>query len=137
MFPKAIVFEKVTRTAQEAAEQIGCSVAAICKSIIFRSGDTVVLILTSGANQVNTDVVSKNLGFPLEKADATFVREKSGFTIGGVAPWGHKNAPKVYIDETLSKIENIWASAGTVNSVFPTTFEELKEKTNAQVISVL
>lgn len=137
MFPEAIVFEKLTRTAAEAAEQIGCSEAAICKSIVFKSGDGVVLILTSGANRVNTEAVSARIGLPLEKADADFVREKSGFVIGGVAPWGHKTPPKVFIDESLAQFEQVWASAGTANSVFPTTFTELKEKTNAEVISVL
>lgn len=137
MFPGAIVFEKLTRTAEEAAEQIGCEVGAICKSIVFKSGDGVALILTSGTNRVNTETVSTRIGIPLEKADADFVREKSGFAIGGVAPWGHKTAPKVFIDESLAKFEQIWASAGTANSVFPTTFAELKEKSNSQVISVL
>jgi prolyl-tRNA editing enzyme YbaK/EbsC (Cys-tRNA(Pro) deacylase) len=137
MFPKAITFQKLTRTAAEAAEQIGCSEAQICKSIVFKSGDGVVLILTSGSNRVNTEAVSARIGMPLEKADADFVREKSGYVIGGVAPWGHKVAPTVYIDETLAQYEQVWASAGTANSVFPTNFKELREQSGAQIISVL
>lgn len=137
MFPHAITFEKLTRTAAEAAEQIGCSEAQICKSIVFKSGDGVVLILTSGGNRVNTEAVAARIGMPLEKADADFVKEKSGYVIGGVAPWGHKVAPTVFIDETLARYDALWASAGTANSVFPTTFTELKEKAGATIISVL
>ncbi len=137
MFPNAITFEKLTRTAAEAAEQIGCAEAQICKSIVFKSGDGVVLILTSGSNRVNTDAVSTRIGMQLEKADANFVKEKSGYVIGGVAPWGHKIAPTVFLDESLAQYDALWASAGTANSVFPTTFSELKEKTGAVVISVL
>ena len=137
MFPHAITFEKLTRTAAEAAEQIGCSEAQICKSIVFKSGDGVVLILTSGSNRVNTEAVAARIGMPLEKADADFVKEKSGYVIGGVAPWGHKVAPTVFIDETLAHYDALWASAGTANSVFPTTFAELKEKAGATIISVL
>jgi prolyl-tRNA editing enzyme YbaK/EbsC (Cys-tRNA(Pro) deacylase) len=136
MFPDAVTFQKLTRTAAEAAEQIGCSEAQICKSIVFKSGDGVVLILTSGSNRVNTEAVSARIGMPLEKADANFVKEKTGYVIGGVAPWGHKTPPAVFIDESLQQYEQIWASAGTANSVFPTTFQELREKAGAIIISV-
>ncbi|MFM2415083.1 MAG: hypothetical protein RI911_776 [Candidatus Parcubacteria bacterium] len=136
MFPNAITFPNLTRTAQEAADQIGCPVGAICKSIIFRAGDGVVLVLTSGSNKVDTKKVEALLGTPLEKADADFVKEKSGFVIGGVAPWGHKTVPTVFIDVSLAQFSEIWASAGTANSVFPTTYAQLIEKTGAQEVAV-
>ncbi len=81
--------------------------------------------------------MSSRIGLQLEKADAAFVKEKSGYVIGGVAPWGHKTPPIVFIDESLAQYDALWASAGTANSVFPTTFSELIEKTGAKVISVL
>jgi prolyl-tRNA editing enzyme YbaK/EbsC (Cys-tRNA(Pro) deacylase) len=136
MFPNAKTFSASTRTAEEAAEQIGCALGAICKSLIFRHGDDVILIITSGANRVDTEKVGAALGVSLEKADADFVRRKTGFAIGGVPPWGYERPRYVAVDADLQKYPEIWAAAGTPNSVFPTTFAELVEKTGALVVEV-
>ncbi len=136
MFPNPRTFSSSTRTAQEAADQIGCELGAICKSLIFRTGDDMVLVLTSGSNRVDVGKVGTTLGVPLEKADADFVRAKTGFAIGGVPPWGYERPRHVLLDSDLKQYETIWAAAGTPHSVFPTSFSELAEKTGAQVMSV-
>ncbi len=136
MFPNPRTLSSSTRTAQEAADQIGCELGAICKSLIFRTGDDMVLVLTSGSNRVDVGKVGTALGVPLEKADADFVRAKTGFAIGGVPPWGYERPRHVLLDSDLKQYETIWAAAGTPHSVFPTTFSELAEKTGAQVMSV-
>ena len=136
MFPNVKTFSASTRTAAEAAAQIGCPLGAICKSLIFRHGDDMILVITSGANRVNTDKVGAALEVALEKADADFVRTKTGFAIGGVPPWGYEHPRFVVVDSDLQQYSEIWAAAGTPHSVFPTTFAELAEKTKALVMTV-
>ncbi|NBV76574.1 YbaK/EbsC family protein [bacterium] len=136
MFPNIKTFSASTRTAQEAADQIGCALGAIGKSLIFRSGDDMILIITSGTNRVDTERVGKELGVTLGKADADFVKAKTGFSIGGVAPWGYERPAYVVIDADLEQYPEIWAAAGTPHSVFPTTFGELQEKTRGVVMKV-
>lgn len=136
MFPNTKTFSALTRTAQEAADQIGCPLGAICKSLIFRTGQDMVLIITSGANRVDVAKAGTALGVTLEKADADFVRSKTGFAIGGVPPWGYERPHYVILDKDLEQYEQVWAAAGTPHSVFPTTFQELIEKTNALIMSV-
>ena len=136
MFPNTKTFTASTRTAQEAADQISCLLGAICKSLIFRSGDDMVLIITSGSNQVDIDRVGKELGIVLSKADADFVREKTGFVIGGVAPWGYECPKYVILDQDLEQYSELWAAAGNPYAVFPTNFSELKEKTKGVVMRV-
>ncbi len=131
MYKNVVEFSKLTRTAQEAAEQIGCSVAQIAKSLIFKdAGDKPVLVIASGINRVD----DKRL--ELFKADANFVKGKTGFVIGGVPPWGHKQKIKTLIDEDLKQYDLIWAAAGKNNAVFPTNFDEIVEKTEGMVICV-
>ncbi len=128
-----------TRTAQEAAQAVGCQVAQIVKSLIFkgsRSGKP-VLILASGPNRVHEKKVAEILGEPIGKADADFVREKTGFAIGGVPPLAHKEALETYIDETLLQHESLWAAAGTPNAVFRLAPTDLLKITGGKVISIL
>ena len=119
-------FDASTRTADEAAAAIGCTVAEIAKSLVFRSASgRSVLVVASGVNRVDEKKVAALIGERIGRADADFVREATGFSIGGVPPVGHAIAPIVLIDETLMEFEAIWAAAGTPNAVFRLTPAEL------------
>ena len=121
-------FPEGTRTAADAAAAIGCEVGQIVKSLVFRRGEDAVLVLCSGANTVDAD------GLGLEKADAAFVREVTGFAIGGVPPYGWRVAPgETLLDEDLMGYDEVWAAAGTPRSVFPLSPGELRERTSGHV----
>lgn len=124
-----------TRTAVEAAAAIGTTVAQIVKSLIFRApqSDRAVLVLASGANRVDEKAVAALLGEPLGKADADFVRAKTGFVIGGVSPVGHTAPLATYIDEDLLTFDELWAAAGTPNAVFRLTPAQLLSLTGGTV----
>lgn len=110
-----------TRTAADAAREASCDIDQIAKSIIFR-GETyggVVLFITSGGNSVDPNKASAVAGEPLGRADAAFVRQSTGFAIGGVAPIGHLTLPKVFFDTRLMDFETIYAAAGTPRHIFP------------------
>ena len=127
-----------TRTAQEAANAIGCTVSQIAKSLIFKgqTSQNPILIIASGTNRVNEKAIKKYVGEELEKADADFVSEHTGFVIGGVPPVGHKTPIATYIDEDLLQYDEIWAAAGTPNAVFKLTPQILVEITQGSIISV-
>jgi len=135
---QVIELQNSTRTSPEAAAAVGCSVGQIVKSIIFRAAQTdrVVLVLTSGANRVSESAIAARLGEPLAKANAEFVRTRTGFVIGGVAPVGHAEPPVTFIDEDLLQYTEIWAAAGTPNALFKLTPDELKQLTGGQVARV-
>ncbi len=122
-----IELPRSTRTSQEAADAVGCALGQIAKSIIFRAArsDRAVLVLTSGANRVSESAVAELLGEPLGKADASFVRARTGFVIGGVPPVGHAEPLVTFIDEDLLQCAEIWAAAGTPNALFKLTPAEL------------
>ena len=113
-------FPAGTRTARDAAAAIGCSVGQIAKSLIFRGqeSDRPVLVIASGANRVDEAKVAALIGEAIGRADADFVRQKTGFAIGGVPPVGHDESPLVLIDHDLMEYEVIWAAAGTPSTVF-------------------
>ncbi len=128
-----------TRTAADAAAAIGCTVAQIAKSLVFKgatSGDP-VLVIASGPNRVNVERIAEHLGEPIEKADADYVRARTGFVIGGVPPVGHSEALRTFIDRDLLAHGDIWAAAGTPHAVFPLTPDDLVRMTGGDVISVL
>ncbi|GAV10457.1 YbaK/EbsC family protein [Paenibacillus sp. NAIST15-1] len=127
-----------TRTAQEAANTIGCEISQIAKSIIFRrkAADLPLLIVASGTNRVNERAISYLLNEKIGKADADFVREHTGYVIGGVPPFAHKESIETLIDEELMKYEVIWAAAGHPKAVFQLTPEQLVELTNGKVVSI-
>ena len=127
-----------TRTAQEAAQAVGCQVTQIVKSLIFKGSQSgkPILILASGANRVNEKKIGEIIGEPIGKADADFVREETGFSIGGVAPLAHKKPLDTYIDETLLNHESLWAAAGTPNAVFRLSPSDLVKITGGKVISI-
>lgn len=131
-------FPASTRTARDAAEAIGCQLGQIAKSIVFKAGvnEDAVLVIASGSIRINEKKIQNLVGQPVKKADAKFVREKTGFAIGGVPPVGHIEKPVIIIDETLNDFDIIWAAAGTPTAVFKLRFEQLKKITNGIVGSV-
>lgn len=130
---QVVEFEQSTRTSAEAAAAIGCSVAEIAKSIVFRAkqSDQAVLVVASGDNRVSEAKVKRLVGEALGRADADFVRSATGYAIGGVAPLGHAQPVKVLLDEDLRRFAVIWAAAGTPFSVFPLTPDALARLTGA------
>jgi prolyl-tRNA editing enzyme YbaK/EbsC (Cys-tRNA(Pro) deacylase) len=130
---------ETTRTANDAANSIGCDVAQIVKSLIFKTKTThePVLVLASGPNRVNEKVIESHVGEKIIKADADFTREITGFAIGGIPPVGHKQViSHIYIDQDLMTFEDVWAAAGTPNAVFQLKSKDLMEMTNGKVISI-
>jgi prolyl-tRNA editing enzyme YbaK/EbsC (Cys-tRNA(Pro) deacylase) len=135
---QVLEFDASTRTAADAAAAIGCEVAQIAKSLIFRgrTSGKAVLIVASGVDRVDEMKAAAAIGEPLARADADFVREATGFAIGGVPPVGHKAAPIVLIEESLFKLDEIWAAAGTPNAVFRLTPSDLVELTGGRTAAV-
>lgn len=119
------------RTAAEAAAALGVSPGQIASSIVFKLPDgTPLLVVTSGAHRVNTELVAEQLGVEkLHRADADFVKEVSGISIGGVSPFGWITKPTILIDNALKKYDVVWAAAGHAHAVFPTTYDELVSQT--------
>jgi prolyl-tRNA editing enzyme YbaK/EbsC (Cys-tRNA(Pro) deacylase) len=127
-------FTESTRTAEEAAAAIGCTVAQIAKSLIFRTAETdrPVLVVASGANRVDEKKVAQAIGEKIARADADFVRVKTGYSIGGVPPVGHLSPPIVLLDKDLLNFDSIWAAAGTPNAVFRLTPAQLLDLTQGK-----
>jgi prolyl-tRNA editing enzyme YbaK/EbsC (Cys-tRNA(Pro) deacylase) len=136
---QVVEFDASTRTAAEAAAAIGCTVAQIAKSLVFRGerSQRPVLVVASGAWRVDETKVAAAAGETIARADADFVREATGFAIGGVPPVGHKNPPIVLIDESLMAFAEIWAAAGTPNAVFRLAPSDLIELTGGRVVAVV
>ncbi|WP_235832928.1 YbaK/EbsC family protein [Gottfriedia acidiceleris] len=135
---KVIELPNSARTAKEAADALNCEVAQIAKSIIFKleSSNSPVLIVASGINRVNEKQIEKILNDKLGKADADFVREQTGFVIGGVSPIGHKNQVITFIDEDLLQYSEVWAAAGHPKAIFQLTPNELIEMTKGKVVKI-
>jgi len=136
--PRIVQLPNSARTSAEAAMAIGCDVAQIAKSIVFRRTDTnaAVLVITSGSNRVDEKRASREVGAELGKADANFVRAATGFVIGGVPPLAHDTAIEKLIDEDLLRFETIWAAAGTPHAVFAVTPQELIRATGGRIATV-
>jgi prolyl-tRNA editing enzyme YbaK/EbsC (Cys-tRNA(Pro) deacylase) len=132
------VLSDSARTAQEAATALGIEVGQIASSLIFKlPDDSPLLVITSGRHRVDTDLVAKNLGIEkLGRVDADYVKEKSGFSIGGVAPIGWVSPATILIDQALNDYEVVWAAAGHPHAVYPTTFDELLACTRAKPMVV-
>jgi len=126
-------FPEGTRSAAEAAAAVGCAVAQIAKSLVFRAGERPVLVVASGANRVDIAKASAAAGMALARAEGRWVREVTGFAIGGVAPVGHRSPPLVLLDRDLLALDRIWAAAGSPMHVFETTAEALLRLTGGQV----
>src|SRR5579883_3685722 len=127
-----------TRTAKEAAQAIGCRVEQIVKSLIFKGKQSgkPVLVIASGPNRVNEKRVGELLGEPIEKANADFVRQHTGFAVGGVPPVGHLEPLQTFIDEDLLQYSEIWAAAGTPHAVFCLTPKDLIAMTGGEIVSI-
>lgn len=135
---KVLELPSSTRTAQDAAQSIGCKIEQIVKSLIFKTKytNTPILVLASGPNRVNESIIESIVGEKIVKADADFTREVTGFAIGGIPPVGHKQQIKTLIDQDLLKYEELWAAAGTPNAVFCINKNDLVPLTNCQVIAI-
>ena len=133
-FPNEVMeLQSTTRTSAEAAQAVGCRVEQIAKSIVFQGKDShkPILVVASGPNRVNEKRIAEFISEPLGKADADYVRKKTGVVIGGVPPIGHLEKLEIFIDEDLLQYNEIWAAAGTPNAVFMLTPSDLIKMTGA------
>jgi prolyl-tRNA editing enzyme YbaK/EbsC (Cys-tRNA(Pro) deacylase) len=135
---QVIEFSGSTRTAQEAADRVGCQLGQIVKSMIFRGqvSNKGILILTSGANRVDEKKVSQYVQESIGRADPGFVRTMTGYAIGGVPPVGHAHPLDTYIDEDLMQYATVWAAAGTPNAVFEISSSGLAKITLGKIVRV-
>lgn len=127
-----------SRTAQEAADAVGCQLGQIVKSLVFRGIDSMTpyLVLVSGPNRADLELAGKLVGEPVRMAEADYVREQTGFSIGGVAPVGLQAPMRTIIDQDLLQYEGIWEAAGTPRSVFRLTPDDLLQLTAGQVANI-
>jgi prolyl-tRNA editing enzyme YbaK/EbsC (Cys-tRNA(Pro) deacylase) len=124
-------------TAATAAAQLGCEVGAIANSLVFNADGEPLLVLTSGAHRVDTDRVAADIGVAaVRRADPEFVYASTGQRIGGVAPVGHPSPVRTLVDTALQRYDVVWAAAGHVHTVFPTTFDELVRITSGMPADV-
>jgi prolyl-tRNA editing enzyme YbaK/EbsC (Cys-tRNA(Pro) deacylase) len=134
---RVLEFEQSTHSSAEAAAAIGCDVAQIAKSMLFRAADDrPVLVVTSGASRVDEKKVAALLGQKISRADAAFVLERTGFAVGGVPPVGHAMPPVTLLDQGLQNFGTIWAAAGSPNAVFALTPDDLVRLTGADFADV-
>jgi len=129
-------FPEGTRSAADAAAAVGCDVAQIAKSIVFRAGARAVLVIASGANRVDMGKVGAAIGQPVKRADGVWVRDTTGFAIGGVSPVGHLAPPIVLLDQDLLALGEVWAAAGSPQHVFRSTPTELLRISGAAAADV-
>lgn len=138
-YPRDVVeLPDSARTAAEAAQAIGCEVGQIAKSLVFKlmAAGAPVLVVASGQNRVDEQRIAAWAGEPIGKADADFVRDQTGYAIGGVPPVGHIQPLRTVIDEDLLQLEVIWAAAGHPRAVFRLTPAELVRMTGGHVLAV-
>jgi prolyl-tRNA editing enzyme YbaK/EbsC (Cys-tRNA(Pro) deacylase) len=135
---QVVEMAKTTRSAKDAARAMGCRVEQIVKSLVFRGKESrkAFLIVVSGVNRVNEEKFAELVCEPVEMPDADFVREKTGFAIGGVPPIAHTNPLETFIDEDLLNYAEIWAAAGTPRAVFKLTPADLQKITGGQVVKI-
>jgi prolyl-tRNA editing enzyme YbaK/EbsC (Cys-tRNA(Pro) deacylase) len=127
-----------TRTAEEAAAACGCAVGQIVKSLVFRGEQSgkPYLMLVSGSNRLNEQAVEAALGESLTRPDAAYVREVTGYAIGGIPPLGHASPMQVFIDEDLLRFDVVWAAAGTPRTVFAVAPGALADAAGATILKV-
>jgi prolyl-tRNA editing enzyme YbaK/EbsC (Cys-tRNA(Pro) deacylase) len=135
---QVIELQSTTRTSAEAAQAVGCRVEQIAKSIVFQGKQThkPILVIASGPNRVNEKRIAELISESLGKADADYVRNHTGFVIGGVPPIAHLEKLEIFIDEDLLQYEEIWAAAGNPNAVFRLTPSDLIQMTAGRVVSI-
>lgn len=127
-----------TRTAQEAADSIGCTVSQIAKSLVFKEMETdlPILVIASGSNRVDVKKIEKSTGLKLGKADGKYVKKRVGYAIGGVPPVGHNKPLNTILDPDLKKYKEIWAAAGTPFAVFQLQPDDLESLTNGRWVAL-
>jgi prolyl-tRNA editing enzyme YbaK/EbsC (Cys-tRNA(Pro) deacylase) len=132
------IMDQSTRTAEEAAAACGCAVGQIVKSLVFRGRDSAepILLLVSGSNRVKENLVARAVGEKIDRPDADFVREVTGFAIGGIPPLGHARKMRTYFDADLLTHDRVFAAAGTPNAIFEAEPARLVEACGAAVIAV-
>jgi prolyl-tRNA editing enzyme YbaK/EbsC (Cys-tRNA(Pro) deacylase) len=135
---QVVEFSQSTRTAQQAADAIGVDISQIVKSLLFKTeiGNEAVMVLVSGRNRVDEDKLCSLLGERVVKANPEFVREKTGFSIGGVPPIGYLFPIQIFIDQDLDNQDEIWAAAGSPYAVFQLTSGELQKISNGKWVSI-
>jgi len=135
---QVVEMSQTTRSAADAAGAVGCSVGQIAKSLVLRGKATgrAVLVITSGSNRVDEPRLAGTISEPVGMADPDFVRDQTGFAIGGVAPVGHSQPLEIFIDEDLMQYADVWAAAGTPRAVFQLTPDQLVRITGGRVIAV-
>ena len=126
-----------TRTAEEAAEAVGCTVGEIAKSLVFRAGDQAVVAVVSGGDRVDTARLSEAVGAEVGRADAGFVRAATGFAIGGVPPLGHAGPVALFMDRGLFRFARVWAAAGSPVSVFAIEPARLRDAAGAMIADLV
>ena len=133
-----VALEQSARTSAQAASAVGCKVDQIAKSLVFRGEQSqrAVLVITSGGNRVDERKVAGLIAEPVGRANADFVRQRTGFAIGGVAPIAHAEPLTILIDEDLMRWPEIWAAAGHPNTVFKLTPDDLVRMTGGRVAEV-
>ena len=136
--PEVVELQRTARSATGAADALGVRVEQIVKSLVFRGRRTgrPVLVLAGGANRIDENRISRLLSEPVEMADASYMREKTGFAIGGVSPVGHTERPEAFVDEALLLESEVWAAAGHTHVVFGLEPAELVRLTGARVVAV-
>jgi prolyl-tRNA editing enzyme YbaK/EbsC (Cys-tRNA(Pro) deacylase) len=127
-----------TRTAQDAANALGCQVAQIAKSLVFRGATMIapILVIASGANRVDEARLAELAGEDITKADATFVQQTTGFAIGGVPPFGHATPARTFVDADLLQFDVVWAAAGSPRAVFQLPAQDLPTLTGGTVTRI-
>ena len=135
---RVIEYIESTRTAQDAADRVGCQLGQIVKSMIFKGqiSNKGILVLTSGLNRVDEDKISQYVLEKISRADPVFVHALTGFAIGGVPPIGHTQPIDTYIDEDLLNYTRVWAAAGTPNAVFELSSSDLVKITHGKIVRV-
>ena len=131
-----VEFPAGTRTSADAAAAVGCSVAQIAKSMVFRAGNRAVVVITSGANRVDAGKVAELLGVAVQRADANWVRDATGFAVGGVSPIGHLAPPLMLFDRDLMAFDQVWAAAGSPSHVFAVAPDVLARITGALIADI-
>ena len=133
----ARMYEEGTRTSRDAAEQLGCEVSHIAKSIVFIGKECAVVVITSGSNRVDRKGKLKRiLGYKPGMADPDYVEESTGYRVGGVPPFGHTKVTQVLMDEDLMQYDTIWGAGGTAQTVFPISPKALLEISGATLVDV-
>lgn len=131
-----VEFPAGTRTSADAAAAVGCTVAQIAKSMVFRAGNRAVVVITSGANRVDAGKVAELLGVAVQRADANWVRDATGFAVGGVSPIGHLAPPLLLFDRDLLAFDQVWAAAGSPSHVFAVAPDLLARITGALIADI-